>query len=238
MKRNSLSSWLGQVGILISRAPLVWIGCTLFIGIVLAIGRISLALGVLVSVTCLFVGVGVAKYIDLKATPERAVGFYWAINKSLPLALLAAISILVCWLIFRMAANIYAGEWYKIGQFFFYWEFTPENLEDKSLLQLAGWIYSSALAALIFVLLMLTSFACWFSYPLMLFRDYTWSQAKTLGNKLAAKHQGPMYKLLAFVFALVFLGGGLMPLLTPVLYMLVSTLMYVSYKAIFETAHI
>ena len=40
------------------------------------------------------------------------------------------------------------------------------------------------------------------------------------------------------VFALVFFGGGLMPLLTPVLYMLVSTLMYVSYKAIFETAHI
>jgi len=223
---------------LISREPLVWTGYTVFIGIVFAIGRISLALGVLVSVTSLFVGVGVAKYIDLKSSPDDAVGFYWAINKSLPLALLAAISILLCWLVFRVAANIYASEWDKIGQFFFYWEFTSDNLEDKSLRQLAGWIYSSALAALIFVLLMLTTFASWFSYPLMLFKGHTWSQAKSLGNKLAVKHQGAMYKLLAFVFAVVFIGGGLMPLLTPVLYMLVSTLMYVSYKAVFETAHI
>jgi len=238
VKRNSFSAWLVQALTLISREPLVWAGYTVFIGMVFAVGRVSLALGVLVSVTSLFVGVGIAKYIDLKSSPEHAVGFYWAINKSLPLAVLAAISIVLCWLVFRVAANIYAGEWNKIAQFFFYWEFTPENLEDKSLRQLAGWIYSSALAALIFVLLMLTTFASWFSYPLMLFKDHTWSQAKTLGNKAAAKHQNVMYKLLAFVFAVVFIGGGLMPLLTPVLYMLVSTLMYVSYKAIFETAHI
>jgi len=238
VKRTRFSTWLGQALVLISRAPLVWIGYTVFIGIVFAVGRISLAMGVLASVTSLFVGVGVAKYIDLKSTPEHAVGFFWAINKSLPLALLAAISIVLCWLVFRVVANIYAGEWFKIGQFFFYWEFTPDNLEDKSLRQLAGWIYSSALAALIFTLLMLTTFASWFSYPLMLFKDHTWSQAKTLGNKVSAKHQSAMYKLLAFVFAVVFIGGGLMPLLTPFLYMLVSTLMYVSYKAFFETAHI
>lgn len=238
MKRNSFSAWLVQAFVLISREPLVWIGYTVFIGMVFAIGRTSLALGVFVSVVSLFVGVGVAKYIDLKSTPEQAVGFYWAINKSLPMAVLAAISIVLCWLVFRVVANIYANEWGKIAEFFFYWEFTPDNLEDKSLRQLAGWIYSSALVTLIFVLLMLTSFASWFSYPLMLFKDYSWSQAKALGNKATVKHQGVMYKLMAFIFAVVFIGGGLMPLLTPVLYMLVSTLMYVSYRAIFETPHI
>jgi len=107
-------------------------------------------------------------------------------------------------------------------------------MDDKSLRQLAGWLYSSAIVALIFVLLMLTTFASWFSYPLMLFKNYTWSQAKEQGNKAVTRHLSAIYKLLGFVFAAVFIGGGMMPLLTPVLYALVSTLMYVSYQTIFE----
>jgi len=206
----------------------------LVIGLLLGVGRVSLALGVFLSVTSLFVGVGVAKYTDLKSSAGHSVSLYWAISKSLPLAVLAALSIVLCWFVFRLAANIYSEEWEKIAQFFYYWELTPENMDDKSLRQLAGWLYSSAIVALIFVLLMLTTFASWFSYPLMLFKSYTWSQAKEQGNKAVTRHLSAIYKLLGFVFAAVFIGGGMMPLLTPVLYALVSTLMYVSYQTIFE----
>jgi hypothetical protein len=235
VKRTSFSGWLSQALWLISRAPSIWIGYTLFIGLLLGAGRMSLALGVVLSVTSLFVGVGVAKYTDLKSSDGHSVSLYWAISKSLPLALLAALSIVFCWFVFRLIANIYNEEWEKIAQFFFYWEFTPENMEDKSWRQLTGWLYSSAIVALIFVLLMLTTFASWFSYPLMLFKNYTWSQAKEQGNKAVTKHQNAMYKLLGFLFAVVFIGGGMMPLLTPVLYVLVSTLMYVSYQTIFDS---
>ncbi|WAK02903.1 hypothetical protein [Methylobacter sp. YRD-M1] len=234
MKRTSFSGWLSQALWLIGREPLVWIGYMLVIGLLLGVGRVSLVLGVFLSVTSLFVGVGVAKYTDLKRSAGHSASLYWAISKSLPLAVLAALSIVLCWFVFRLATNIYSEEWEKIAQFFYYWELTPENMDDKSLRQLAGWFYSSAIVALIFVLLMLTTFASWFSYPLMLFKNYTWSQAKEQGNKAVARHLGAIYKLLGFVFAAVFIGGGMMPLLTPVLYALVSTLMYVSYQTIFE----
>jgi len=234
VKRTSFSGWLSQALWLIGREPLVWIGYMLVIGLLLGVGRVSLALGVFLSVTSLFVGVGVAKYTDLKSSAGHSVSLYWAISKSLPLAVLAALSIVLCWFVFRLAANIYSEEWEKIAQFFYYWELTPENMDDKSLRQLAGWLYSSAIVALIFVLLMLTTFASWFSYPLMLFKSYTWSQAKEQGNKAVTRHLSAIYKLLGFVFAAVFIGGGMMPLLTPVLYALVSTLMYVSYQTIFE----
>ncbi|MEF3074365.1 hypothetical protein V2P20_04950 [Methylobacter sp. Wu1] len=234
MKRTSFSGWLSQAFWLIGREPLVWIGYMLVAGLLLGVGRVSLALGVFLSVASLFVGVSVAKYTDLKSSDGHSVSLYWAISKSLPLAVLAALSIVLCWFVFRLAANIYSEEWEKIAQFFYYWELTPENMDDKSLRQLAGWLYSSAIVALIFVLLMLTTFASWFSYPLMLFKNYTWSQAKEQGNKAVTRHLSAIYKLLGFVFAAVFIGGGMMPLLTPVLYALVSTLMYVSYQTIFE----
>jgi hypothetical protein len=234
VKRTSFSGWLSQALWLIGREPLVWLGYMLVIGLLLGVGRVSLALGVFLAVTSLFVGVGVAKYTDLKSSAGHSVSLYWAISKSLPLAVLAALSIVLCWFVFRLAANIYSEEWEKIAQFFYYWELTPENMDDKSLRQLTGWLYSSAIVALIFVLLMLTTFASWFSYPLMLFKSYTWSQAKEQGNKAVTRHLSAIYKLLGFVFAAVFIGGGMMPLLTPVLYALVSTLMYVSYQTIFE----
>jgi hypothetical protein len=235
VKKISFSNWLNQSLWLIGRAPLVWAGYTLAVGFLLGVGRVSLALGVFLSVTSLFVGVGVAKYTDLKSSTGHSVGLYWAISKSLPLAVLAAFSIVFCWFIFRLVSNVYNEEWEKIAQFFFYWELTSENMDDKSWRQLAGWLYSSAIVTLIFVLLMLVTFASWFSYPLMLFKNYTWSQAKEQGNKAAIRHQDAMYKLLGFIFAVVFIGGGIMPLLTPALYVLVSALMYVSYQTIFES---
>ncbi|MGZ4975555.1 MAG: hypothetical protein ACXV8O_00275 [Methylobacter sp.] len=236
MKPVTFSNWLKQALLLVSRAPLLWAGYTVFIGLLLGIERVSLALGIFLAVTGLFVGVGVAQYIDIKSSTDTSLNFYRAITKSLPLAVLAAGSLVICWFVFRVTANIYSGELYKIGYFFFYWELSTEHLDNKSMHQIAGWLYLPAIITLLFTLLMLTTFASWFSYPLMLFKDYSWSQARQQGNKASVKNQAAMYKLLAFIFSAVFIGAGIIPLLTPVLYMIVSTLMYVSYKTVFESA--
>ncbi len=236
MKKAKFSIWLKDSLIFVSRGPWVWAGYTLFVGILMTLGRISLALGILFSVTSLFVGVGVAKYIDLKYSVEHPVGFYWAINKSLPLAVLAASTIVIFWFAFMVVANLFTGELYKIGQFFFYWELTPENLNHKSTREIADWIYAYANVTLIFTLLMLTTFASWFSYPLMLFKSYSWSEAKEKGNYAVSRNQSAMYKMLGFIFVEALLCTTVTPLLTPVLYMLTSTMMYVSYKGIFEVS--
>ncbi|MDD5266844.1 MAG: hypothetical protein PHO08_06915 [Methylococcales bacterium] len=236
MKKAKFSAWLKQSLLFVSQGPWVWAGYTLFVGMIMPLGRVSLALGILLSVTSLFVGVGIAKYIDLKYSAENPVGFYWAINKSLPLAVLAAGTIMVFWFAFMVVANIFTGELYKIGQFFFYWELTPENLNHKSTREIANWIYAYANITLIFTLLMLTTFASWFSYPLMLFKSYSWSQAKEDGDYAVSRNQNAIYKLLGFTIAEAILCASVTPLLTPVLYMLTSTMMYVSYKGIFEVS--
>ncbi len=236
MKKPSFSGWLKQTLLFVSRGPLVWGGYTLFVGIMMTVGRASLALGILFSVTALFVGIGIAKYLDLRFSSENPVGFYWAINKSLPLAVLAATSVVTIWFAFMLIANLLAGEYYKITQFFFYWELTPDNLNRKSMREIAIWIYSYANITLIFTLLMLTTFASWFSYPLMLFKDFTWSQALEAGNYAVSRHQKAFYKMIGFIFAEALLCTTVTPLLTPVLYMLTSTMMYVSYTSLFEAS--
>lgn len=231
MKSENFSDWLKQSLLFINREPLVWFGYTLFMGVVLVLGRISPALGIFIAVICLFVGVGIAKYIDMKSSEQR-VSLSLAINKSLPLAILAATVIVLCWFVFMALANIMSGEPEKIGQFFFYWQLTPENLNHKSSRELASWLYGYANIALIFSLLMMTTFASWFSHSLMLFKDYSWSKAKEVGNQAVAKHQNALYKLLAFVFLEAMLCASVTPLLTPILYMLTSSLMYISYQNI------
>lgn len=236
MKKAKFSVWLKQSLLFVSQGPRVWAGYTLLVGILMPLGRVSLALGILLSVTSLFVGVGVAKYIDLKYSAESPVGFYWAINKSLPLAVLAASAIMIFWFAFMAVANLFTGEFYKIAQFFFYWELTPENLNHQTTRELANWIYAYANITLIFTLLMLTTFASWFSYPLMLFKDHSWSEAKEKGNYAVIRNQNAMYKMLGFIFAEAIFCTTVTPLLTPVLYMLTATMMYVSYKSIFEVS--
>jgi hypothetical protein len=83
---------------------------------------------------------------------------------------------------------------------------------------------------------MLTTFASWFSYPLMLFKDHSWSEAIERGNHAVSRNQNAIYKSLGFIFAEALLCTTVTPLLTPVLYMLTSTMMYVSYKGIFEVS--
>ncbi len=233
MKPEKFNNWLRLSLLFINREPVVWVGYTLLVGVLLVIGRISLALGIFLSVISLFVGVGVAKYIDMKSS-DRRVTFSYAIYKSLPLAILAAGAIVSCWFVFMAIAALYSGDLYKIGQFFFYWELTPENLNHKSSREIASWIYGYANVTLIFTLLMMTTFASWFSHSLMLFKDYSWSLAREIGNEAVTKHQNALYKLLGFVFFEAVLCASITPLLTPVLYMLTSTLLYVSYRNVFE----
>jgi hypothetical protein len=236
VKQAKFGDWLRDSLLFVNRGPWAWVGYTLFVGVILIFGRISLALGIFLSVTSLFVGVGVAKYIDLHYSAENPVGFYWAINKSLPLAVMAASTIVVFWFLFMLVANLFTGELNKTGQFFFFWELTPENLKRQTTREIANWIYAYANITLIFTVLMLTTFASWFSYPLMLFKGYSWSDAREKGNYAVSRNQNAIYKMLGFIFAEAILCTTLTPLLTPVLYMLTSTMMYVSYKEIFEAA--
>jgi len=228
VKPEKFSDWLKQSLLFITRDPLVWFSYTLFMGVVLVIGRVSPALGIFLAVLCLFVGVGIAKYIDVKSSEQR-VSLSYAITKSLPLAILAATVIVLCWFVFMALANIFSGEPEKIGQFFFYWH-APPDLAYKSSHELASWLYGYANIALIFTLLMMTTFASWYSHSLMLFKDYSWSLAKKVGGDLTTKHQNALYKLVGFVFLEAVLCMSVTPLLTPVLYMLTSTLMYISYQ--------
>ncbi|MEQ1527952.1 MAG: hypothetical protein ABL925_01445 [Methylococcales bacterium] len=230
MKTNTFSAWLQQALQLAFKAPLLWAGCCVFIGAVLVIGHVSFALGIFTAVTCLLSAVGIAKYIDM----QGSVGFFWAIGKSLPLAILAATTIVFCWFVFMAGANILNGEPEKIGRFFFNWELTTENLNTKSARELANWLYSYANIALIFVLLMLNTFASWFSFQLMLFKGYSWSRAKAQSDSVVAVNKSAIYKLLGFIFLEAVLCSSVTPWLSPVLFMLTSTLMFVSYKNLFE----
>jgi hypothetical protein len=233
------SDWLRKSLLFIRNSWLVWLGYTLLIALVLCIGRVSYALGIFSAVVCLFVGVGVAKYIDLKRfTPENSVGLLWAMKKSLPLAIIMGGMITICWFIFSALANILNGQPEMISYFFFDWQYTPENLKRRDVRELAIWIYGYANITLIFTLLMLASFASWYSYPLMLFKDYGWTQAKEVGRQETAKHREAYYKTLVFLVFQAVLCTEITPLFTPVLYMLTSTFMFVTYKSFFERSEL
>lgn len=230
MNKLVFSNWLKDSLLFIGRGPFVWFGYAFLVGILLLAGRISFVLGLFFAVTSLFIGVGIAKYMDLKYAGDAPVGLGWAVRKSLPLAILAASVIIIFWFIFNVLANLLSGEIENIPLFFFDWQLTPENLKRRSVREIAAWFYSYANVTLIFVLLMLTTFASWFSYPLMLFRNYSFTRAKELGEQQVSQNKEAFYKMLAFIFLEALLCSSVTPLLTPVLYVLVSTLMYVSYQ--------
>jgi hypothetical protein len=232
-RKIKFSDWLRKSLLFIRRDPWLWAGYTLFVAIILCVGRISYALGIFSAVVSLFVGVGVAKYIDLKNS-EDPVRLGWAIKKSLPLAIIMGMAIVICWFIFSALANILNGQADMISYFFFDWQYTPENLKRRDTRELAVWIYGYANITLVFTLLMLATFASWYSYPLMLFKDYSWSRAKEVGRQESATQKDAYYKLLAFLLFEAILCAIITPLLTPVLYMLTSTFMFVTYKSYFE----
>lgn len=233
-RKIKFSDWLKKSLLFIRNDPWLWLGYTLFVALILCLGRASYALGIFSAVVSLFVGVGIAKYSDLKHSDGASVGFIWAIKKSLPLAILAGMAIVLCWFIFSALANILDGHVEMITYFFFDWQYTPENLNRLDTREIAIWLYGYANIALIFTLLMFVTFASWFSYPLMLFKDYTWSQAKEAGKQESGVQKEAFYKMLAFLIFEAFLCAVITPLLTPVLYVLASIFMFVSYKTCFE----
>ncbi|MDD1612364.1 MAG: hypothetical protein LUQ57_04400, partial [Methylococcaceae bacterium] len=81
MTKITFGDWLRESLQFIGRGPITWFGYSIAIGMLMTLGRLSLALGVFVSVTSLFVGVGVAKYIDLKSSGDNPVAFGWAVRK-------------------------------------------------------------------------------------------------------------------------------------------------------------
>lgn len=230
MKKITFSGWLIQAFELANKKPLLWLGWVLVIAVLLGLGRISLLLTILASVASLFLGIGLVAAIDRDESDDLyAVG-----RRHLPTALTLAIIIAFCWFVFRVVANVHAGVSEKILQFFFHWELTPENWSGKTLRELIVWLYSAGIVALLFVLLMLGSFGSWFSYPLMVFEHRSWGEARDRGRQAFNQHASVMYKLGAFVMLSALIGMGLVPLLTPLFYMLVATLMYVSYRDVFR----
>lgn len=234
MRKAKFGDWLKQSLNFVKYDPTVWLGYSAVLGLSMPVGHVSLALGVFLSVTGLFVGVGVAKYIDMKRNGENPVGLVWAVKKSLPLAVLCSAAIVVCWFVLMVAANILKGEYQRILLFFFHYELTPEILRTFLLTETAAWVYGYANVALFFTLLMVGSFVGWFVHPLMLFQNMSWSEAKAKSAQATAANQAALYQLYGFVFVQALLCSGLTPLLTPVLYMLTSTLLYVSYKSLFD----
>ncbi|NOQ36437.1 MAG: hypothetical protein GQ569_11175 [Methylococcaceae bacterium] len=230
MKKINCKNWLIKSLELANQRPTLWLGYVIFLALVLMLGRVSLALTIFISVTGLFAGVNIAEYIDRSQTSESLIS---VLRKKLSLSFIFAAVIVVLWFIFRIVANLNAGEPEKILQFFYHWELTAENFQDKPFRQLIAWLYSGAIVALIFALLMLNSLANWFSYPLMVFKHHSWTEAREAGTQLIAENQAEFYKLFAFLLLMAFIGIGLIPLLTPLFFMLVSTLMYVCYRESF-----
>lgn len=229
MSEVCFGGWLVRAFELANKKPVLWLGCVLVVGLLLAVGRVSLALEIVLAVASLFIAVGIVAAID-RDEPVRMLA---VIKRQLPLALTLATILMLCWFAFRVVANINGGEPEKIFQFFFHWELTQENLTDKTLRELMVWLYSAGIVALAFVLLMLASFGSWFSYPLMLFQGCGWFEARELGRQAFNQHTGAMVKLGVFLLLGALIGMGLVPLLTPLFYMLVATLMYVTYRDVF-----
>ncbi len=234
MKPVTLSGWLWASLGLFSQAPLLWLLYLLVSAVLLAGTHFSLALGIFINVVQLLVGVGLAGYVDNKRQGLPFPALKSAISRSLPLAVLAASAIVLVWLVFRVSVSLYTNEPGAILAFFYDGQWLPERYQEMNLRQLSGWIYASSISILVFVLLMLTSFASWFSYSLMLFDEYPWSQAKTLGDEAVTIYAKPFYQLMLLVFLLVIVMARILPWLTPVMYIWVALLMYASYKDVFR----
>ncbi len=234
-RKAKFSDWLRKALLFFRRGWLIWAVYTLVVAVLLTLTRVSYALGIIAAVASLLVGVGLAKYLDLKhASPDAEITLGWAVKKSLPLAIIAGLVIVVCWFAFSAVANIANRDYGMLARFFFDWQLTAQNLNRPTTRELAIFLYGYANLTLIFVLVMMVTFASWFSYPLMLFKEYSWSRAKEAGNQEEINCKEALYKTLAFLILEALLCTEVTPLLTPVLYVLSSILMFVSYKEYFE----
>lgn len=227
----SLAGCLVRSLVLIGKQPVLWLTYMIFVGLILMAGRVSMALGIFLAATSVLVGVSIAAYTD---QDEAKQSLFRYLDKHLAIAMSLSVLLVLSWLTFRVVFNLYAGEPEKILQFFFHWQFTDADYADKTPNQLIAWLYRTAITALVFLILMMTSFASWFSYPLMVLKKMDWVQAKQTGRQAAQTHNSAMMRVLVFVLVLAFLGTGILPLLTPLVYIWVSAIIYSSYQLVFD----
>ncbi len=191
----------------------------------LAIARLSLGVGIIINVSCLFVLVGYFARIDPKSTKTYSV-----IRDFLPLALIFALMILVCWFVFRILFSLQNDDPQNILKFWFDWQVLNSEWLEKPVRIMASWLYAPAWVALIFIWLMLSSFASWFSYPLMVFQQKRWSEAREMGRNAYRQHAGVMYQISALIIAGALLSITVLQVFIPFFYLFFAALMYVSYQ--------
>ncbi len=225
-----LSHWLLQSWNLLWRHPLLWAMFLFVSSPLLALGVISPFLGILFAVLCLFLGVSVAAYAD-----KQLASLQCLLRQCLPLALLAALALVSCWLVFRILADLNSNNAQNIALFFWLGSQKLTALQSQTWRLLTAGLFELAIVTLIFTLLMLTSFASWFSFPLMTLKGYVWSVAKSEGQQAAIRFRPGMTRLMYSSGLLIIFGLGWLPCLTPLVYLLISLLMYVTYKEAFIT---
>ncbi len=223
MKTLSLAACIQDVIRLWARSPLKLAIILLALHLVLGLGRVSLAASIVCAVVSLFVLVGYMANQDQHTGRE-----YNLVKDCVPLALVFALMIVSCWFVFRVLFSLQNDTPQQILTFWFDWQLSDTALADMSFMQKASWLYASSLVTLIFVWLMLASFGSWFSYPLMVFQQLSWSQARYQGRQLFRQHVGIMYQLSALLIVLSLLCVAIAPVFIPFLYIVFASLMYVS----------
>lgn len=231
------TNWLMQGMSLIAKNPLFWIIYCALLYPLLAVGSFSQIIGIVLSVVCLLVGVGVAAACD--DSPEisdKPIRLSVAIRQCLPLAIIAGFALMLLWFAFKVISDLLGGQIGNILQFFWQPNLLDELFATQSWLRLSGKLYAIAMVALMFSILMLTTFGSWFSFPLMIFKNCRWSAAKQLGREASKRHSKTMSSLMFFLGFATVIGLSLMPLLTPEVYMITSILMYISYRQAFASS--
>lgn len=228
------TNWLMQGMVLIAKRPLFWLLYCALLYPLLAIGGFSQIIGIVLSVVCLFVGVSIAAACDdTSMVSDKPIHVTAAIRQSLPLAIIAGLALMLLWFAFKIISDLLGGQIGNILQFFWQPNFLNELTASHSWLRISGKLYAIAMVTLMFVILMLTTFGSWFSFPLMIFKNYRWSTAKQLGREASKKHSKTMSNLMFFLGFATVLALGLMPILTPEVYMVTSIVMYISYRQVF-----
>ena len=225
-------NWVQDSLKLLLSHPVVWLNYFLWVCVLLSVGRISLALGIVLSAFSFLMTVSIADYVSEKKSEETKNTLMDMMRTYVPTAFSMAIMLMLCWFVFRVIFNIYSGEPEKIVSFFFDWQLFDQNIVDQGIREYSGWLYRAAIVTLIFLILMLTSFASWFSYPLMVCQGLNWSQAKYRGKTMTQDFHTVCQKQLAFSFFLAIVATGISPFLTPLIYIFTGVLLYVSFADI------
>ena len=228
----TFSNWVQDGLKLLLCRPGVWLNYFLLVSVLLSVGRISLALGIIFSAFSFLMTVSIAAYVNQPQSDETKKTLMDVTRTHAPVAFSMAVMLMLCWFVFRVVFNVYSGEPEKIISFFFDWQLFDQSIINQGIREYSGWLFRAAIVTLIFLILMLTAFVSWFSYPLMVCQGLNWSQAKHRGKAMTQAFYGVCQKQLAFSFFLAIVATGVSPFLTPLIYIFIGVLLYVSYADI------